>query len=638
MKDYKTKIEVELKKLLNDMHEEFNTNDHASVMQRVMYGLEITQIEQEIKNLEFERIEKRITELKQTNQILHEKILETTEVSDTLRQASIVFNNAEDGIIVMDAMLNIINSNHAFNEITGYTSDELIKKNHKDLFTSRTDNDQYNNMQNSLHEKGHWKGEVWYQCKNGSQIPVWKNINEVKDDNDIVTHYVAIATDITSLKETEMRLDHLAHHDMLTGLPNRLHYTANIEQSLKRAQRRGSRLALILLDLDNFKIINDTFGHAHGDTFLKVVAERLLDCVRQEDTVARLGGDEFAIVLEDITDFDDAGAISEKILQAITEPIEIERKAIVPSTSIGVSIYPDNANDAENLLKAADAAMYRAKQNGGNKFQYFTAELTTYSIEKMALENQLKLALSENQFEVYYQPKVTLSNAMVVGMEALLRWNHPEKGLIKPDKFIKVAEDSGIIDDIDEWVLNTACAQIKSWQDTGLAPIRISINLAGRTLTHDHKLVDKVRGALEKYQLEASSLEVEIPEKILKTTRQSIKTLTELKELGVNISVDDFGTGLTSISSLKQLPIDTIKIDRSFVCDVTTNSNDAEMASALIAMAHNLNMKVTAEGVSTAEQIHFLRDQGCDEMQGYFFSKPMNSEHARSYIEKGILH
>lgn len=584
------------------------------------------------------RVEKRTQELKRTNQILHEKIVEHAEVSKKLRQSAIVFDNTEDGIIVMDATFNIINTNNAFNKITGYSSEELINKNPKELFTSRTDNEQFQKMQDALCETGHWKGEVWYQCKDGTQMPIWKNINEVKDEEGTVTHYVAIATDITSLKETEMRLDHLAHHDALTGLPNRLHYTANLEQAIKRGRRRGTRLALILMDLDNFKVINDTFGHAHGDTFLKIISERLQDCVRHEDTVARLGGDEFAIVLEDIAQFEDAGFISEKVLKVVNQPIEIERKIIVPSTSIGISIYPDDAVDAEDLLKSSDAAMYRAKESGGNKYYYFTSELSVHTIEQSALEDQLRTALKENQFEVYYQPQVVLSDAIVVGMEALLRWNHPVRGLLEPDKFMKVAEDSGIIDDIDEWVLNTACKQIKSWQEAGLPPIRISINLAERTLIHDQTLVSKVQSALENSHLEATCLELEIPEKILKTTKQSIKTLVDLKELGVNLSIDDFGTGFSSISSLKQLPIDTIKIDRSFVCDITSNPNDAALASAIIAMGHNLKMKVTAEGVSTSEQVKFLRGQGCDEMQGYFFSKPMTSDHARSYIEKGLIH
>jgi len=778
MKDYKKEIEAELKKLLKELHKDFSSTDHNSVMQNVMYGLEIHQIEQEIKNLEFERtqrqlteardkyaelydfapiayvtfddqanitelnlaaarllgqphskiinqpinsllsdvenqrllkhlykvscshkkitleltikrhdgkelflhlesvsvrdgnmatycrtamlditerkhteealknaqedlegrVEKRTYELKRTNQILHEKIIEHSGSSEKLRLASIVFNNTEDGIIVMDAAFSIIDSNAAFNKITGYLSDELINKNPKDLLTSRTDSQQLYKIQKALKETGHWKGEVWYQCKNETQIPIWININEVKDEKDIATHYVAIATDITSLKETEMRLDYLAHHDALTGLPNRLHYTANLEQAIRRAQRRGKRMALILMDLDNLKIINDTFGHAHGDTFLKTISERIQDCVRYEDTVARLGGDEFAIVLEDITQFKDAGFIAEKVLKAINESIEIERKIITPSASIGISIYPDDATDSEDLLKASDAAMYRAKESGGNKYHHFTSSLFTNHSDRLALESQLINALKEKQFEVYYQPQVALSNDEVVGMEALLRWNHPVRGLLTPDKFIKIAEESGIIDDIDEWVLNTACMQIKAWQIAGLPPIRISINLAERTLIHDTKLIGKVRCALEDSQINAAFLELEIPEKILKTTSKSIKTLIELKDLGISLSIDDFGTGFSSISSLKQLPIDSIKIDRSFICDITTNPNDAALASAILAMGRNLKVKVTAEGVSTPEQLHFLRDQGCDEMQGYFFSKPMDSEHAGSYIEKGVLH
>ena len=585
-----------------------------------------------------QQIDERTRQLAKTNKALLEEIEQRSRANEKLRQASIVFENTEDGILIMDAEFNIINVNPSFCDMSGYSTDELIDKNPRSLVTSRTDNKFYDEMIDALKTNGHWKGEIWFENKFDKHIPVWKNINVVTDEDGNVSHYVAIVTDISSLKETEMRLEHLAHHDSLTGLPNRLHFVANLEQSLKRAQRRKRRLALILMDLDKFKQVNDTMGHTTGDTLLKIVAERLQDTVRHEDIVARLGGDEFTIILEDISHFEDAGFIAEKILTAIAEPLEIEGKQVATKTSIGISVFPDDANDGDDLTKAADVAMYRAKEQGGNSYQFYTKELNKKAIENMALEAELKVAIKEKQFEVYYQPQITISTDKVVGMEALIRWNHPKRGLLTPEHFIMVAEESGLIDEIDEWVLNTACNQVNAWNSAGKAPIRISINLAGRTLMHDRQLVNKVKNALIASRLEPKFLELDIPENILQASEPSIGVLHELKALGVNISVDDFGTGFSSLSTLKQMPIDTIKIDRSFLNDIPHNANDVAFASAIIAMGHNLKLKVTAAGVNNQEQLLFLKDQGCDEMQGYYFSEPVPFSSASDYIEKRKLH
>ena len=584
------------------------------------------------------RVDERTLQLAQTNRALLEEVEQHSFANEKLKQASIVFDNTEDGIIITDSNFNIININRSFCEMTGYSIDELIGKNPRSLVTSRTDDKYYQVMLEALHDHGHWKGEIWYQNKSGEHIPVWKNINAVYDNNRAISHYVAIVTDITALKETEMRLEHLAHHDVLTGLPNRLHFMANLEQALKRATRRKRRLALLLLDLDKFKQVNDTMGHATGDTLLKIVAERLQDTVRHEDTVARLGGDEFTVILEDITHFEDAGFIADKILNAIAEGTYIEGREVITHTSIGISMFPDDSEDIEELIRSADAAMYRAKEKGGNGYQFYTRELNRRAAENLALESQLRKALKEGQFEVYYQPQITLSSDSVVGMEALIRWNHPEKGLLTPDKFMAVAEESGLVDEIDEWVLNTACHQVNKWQKAGKAAIRISINLAGRTLTHDAGIVDKVKRALASSGLLASSLELDIPEYVLQGSARNLQTLQALKALGVNLSIDDFGKGLSSLSTLKNLPIDSIKIDRSFLNAIPGSADDVALASAIIAMGHNLKLKVSAAGVGSLEQLAFLRDQGCDEMQGYYFSEPVPHDSAGSFIENNTLH
>jgi predicted signal transduction protein with EAL and GGDEF domain len=376
-------------------------------------------------------------------------------------------------------------------------------------------------------------------------------------------------------------------------------------------------------------------GHATGDTLLKIVAERLQDTVRHEDTVARLGGDEFTVILEDITQFEDAGYIADKILNAIAEPTMLEGREVITHTSIGVSVFPDDSDDLETLTKAADSAMYRAKERGGHCYEFYTRDLNRRAAENLAMETELRTALKNGQFEVYYQPQITLSSDTIVGMEALIRWNHPSRGLLTPDEFMPVAEESGLVDEIDEWVLNTACQQVKSWQQAGRAPIRISINLAGHTLTHDRRIVEKVRSALAESGLEASSLELDIPEQVLQNSANSLKTLRALKALGVNLSIDDFGKGLSSLSTLKALPIDTIKIDRSFVNAIPGNPDDVALASAIIAMGHNLKLKVTAAGVGSLEQLDFLKDHGCDEMQGFYFSEPIPYESVVNFIAGG---
>ncbi len=578
------------------------------------------------------RIDERSMQLATAGKDLLAEIKRHSQVNEKQKQASIVFDNTEDGIIVMDASFNIINVNRSFCDKTGYDSDNLLGKNPRILVTSRTDDKYFQNMLEALKEKGHWKGEIWFRNRNTKRLPAWVNINSVTDEKGRVTHHVAIVTDITLLKENEMRLEHLAYHDVLTGLPNRLHFIANLEQALKRALRRKRRLALLLLDLDKFKQVNDSMGHATGDTLLKIMAERLQDAVRHEDTVARLGGDEFIVILEDITQFEDAGYIADKILNVVEKPIMLNNRKIITRTSIGIGIFPDDAEDVDTLAKTADSAMYRAKKKGGHCYEFYTRDLSRRTAENLSLEAELRIALKEGQFEVYYQPQITLSSDTVVGMEALIRWNHPSKGLLTPDRFMQVAEESGLVDEIDEWVLNTACRQVSSWQRAKCAPIRISINLAGRTLNHDHSIVEKVEKALASSGLAASSLELDIPEYVLQNNGKNLEILHALKSLGVNLSIDDFGKGLSSLATLKQFPIDTIKINRSFLDAIPGSADDTALARALIAIGQNLRLKVTAAGVCSLEQMDFLKNHGCDEMQGFYFSEPVPFDLVMNFI------
>ena len=584
------------------------------------------------------RVEERTRQLAETNKALLEEIEQHADANEKLKQAAIVFDNTEDGILIMDANFNIINVNRSFSLMIGYDIDELIGKNPRVLVVNRTDEKYYQYMVEALHEHNHWKGEIWYQNKQGKHIPVWKNINSVTDENNQVSHYVAIVTDITPLKETEKRLEHLAHHDPLTGLPNRLHFIANLEQALKRALRRKRRLALLLLDLDNFKDINDSMGHATGDTLLKIVAERLQDTVRHEDTVARLGGDEFTVILEDITHYEDAGYIADKIINAVSQPALLDDREVTAYTSIGIAVFPDDTDDPDELTKFADTAMYRAKEEGGRSYEFYAHELTKRAADNLALENELRHALRAAQFEVYYQPQITLNSDQVVGMEALIRWNHPERGLLTPDQFMPVAEESGLINDIDEWVLNTACTQVNRWQKASNTRMRVSINLAEHTLTQGRSVIETVRNALTRSGLDPTCLEIDIPEHLLQGGVRNINKLHALKRLGVRLSIGDYGRGLSSLATLKELPIDTIKIDRSFINAIPGNPRDVALASAIIAMGHNMKLKVSASGVMSGEQLDFLKSQGCDELQGYYFSEPMPFETARNYFASKTLH
>lgn len=560
------------------------------------------------------------------------------EPGNKFKHAAIVFDSTDEGIVFMDESFRLLNVNQAFCAMTGYSPQEVIGEHAIKLLISNDDEALCQELADSVKSIGHWKGELWCSRKNGSKFPVWKNINVVKDDKGKIINYVAIISDISLLKETQNKLEHLAHHDPLTGLPNRLHFTANLEQALKRATRNKRRLAVLLMDLDRFKNINDNLGHASGDVVLKIVSERLQDCVRYDDTAARLGGDEFIVLLEEITRHEDAAQVANKIIDAVYAPITIHDKEITISASIGISVYPDDSDEADELVRLADTAMYHAKKSGRNTYQFCTSEVTSRMYKSREMERGLRQALKTGGFEIYYQPQIALSDDKVVGLEALLRWHHPEKGTLLPSEFLPAAEDVGLTHEIDEWVAQTVCKQIKSWQIAGVAPIRISINLTGRTLMFDHRLVSKIRKALVESQIDPSYLELEIPEHILQSNDHNIKKLHALKALGVRITIDDYGTGNSSINTLKQLPIDSLKIDRSLINEMPVNANDTSIASAIIAMGHNMNMKVTAKGVGSNEQLSYLRSQGCDEMQGFMFGEPMPHNMINEYIRSKSIH
>ena len=531
--------------------------------------------------------------------ILRADITDRLQVEERLQQAATVFNNTREGVMITDAAGLITAVNGAFTEITGYSESDVLGRS-PDIFKSeKHDKSFYKSIEKAMSDKGYWRGEIWSTRKNGEIYPEWKTVSSVTGSDGRVTHHVAVFSDISDIKESEQQLEYLAHHDPLTELPNRLLFTARLDHALERSQRDGTYLAVLFIDLDNFKNINDSLGHPAGDALLRGMAHRLRSLLREEDTVSRLGGDEFTVLLEQLPNPEMAGTIASKLVECFAAPFRLENNSLHVTGSIGISICPTDGTDAATLLRNADAAMYKAKENGRNGYQYYTAELTKTAFERVLLENSLRRALKLDQFVVYYQPQISLADGSLIGAEALVRWQHPEMGLVPPVRFISLAEDTGLIGQLGEWVLRSACYQVKAWQDAGLKVDRIAVNLSGQQLRRKG-LVDTVRDALSKSGLEPKYLELEITEGfIMEQAEQTIGVLEELRRLGVTLSIDDFGTGYSSLSYLKLLPISTLKIDQSFVNEIPRDPNDEAIAKAIIALAKSLQLNVLAEGVET---------------------------------------
>lgn len=539
-----------------------------------------------------------------------------------LRQSATVFESTLEAVVITDVDEGIIAVNKAFTTITGYTEKDVLGKNANIIESERHDQEFYKTIWSSLRQHGEWKGEIWGRRKNGEVFPKWQTISAVRDNDGRVTHYVSVFSDISRIKEVEEELRHLAHHDALTGLPNRLLLHARLEHCLQQARREGTNVAVMLLDLDHFKKINDSLGHAVGDSLLQLVAKRLSASIREADTIARLGGDELTVVLGSLNDARDAEIAAKEILDVLSKPFEVERQDVFVSASIGISVYPQDGRDAKVLLKNADAAMYAAKSGGRNGYHRYTKELTETSSEFLTLETNLYRALEREELLLHFQPQVSLRSGNIVGVEALVRWRHPRIGLVSPAEFVPFAEETGLIGVIGEWVLRSACAQAKAWQDAGLTPFRIAVNLSGRQLGHTN-IVREIHDVLEDTGLDPSYLELELTEStVMKNAERAAKTLDALRELGTTIAIDDFGTGYSSMSYLKRFRVDRLKIDRSFVRDIPQDANGVAIAKAIVALGHSLDLSVLAEGVETESQRELLTSIGCAEMQGLLYSAP----------------
>ncbi len=564
-------------------------------------------------------------------QVVIRDLKDYKSTDEKLRLAARVFDSIREGIIVTDIQQRIIRVNNAFKHITGYSEAEIIGKTPAFLCSDWHDNDFYEALWQVVEHVGEWEGEVSSHRKNGETFPQWLHISAIYNECGEVSHYIQVFTDLSRAKRSEAELDHMAHHDGLTGLANRLLLIARIEHALEHIARKSSagQLAILWIDLDRFRHINNTLGHNMGDELLKLAAQRLTECMQDcgwESTVARTGADEFSVFLENIPDSQYAIGVARKILTSFAKHVRLEAHDIVLSASIGISFYPEDGDSSETLLQKADAALTRVKEEGGGGYQCFTLGMSSSLHDILVLGNSLHKALENQEFVLYYQPQVDIQTRKIVGAEAVLRWQHPERGLLSPNKFIPYAEETGLIVGMSEWALQAACRQNKQWQTMGLPPIRIGVNLTARQIAEEHT-IEKITAALHKSRLNPKWLKLEVTESlILANPEQAILNMRALKKLGVTLSIDDFGTGYSSFSYLKQLPVDELKIDREFIKDIPDSPYDCKITPAMIAIGHSLELNVVGEGVETMAQLEFLEQHNCNVIQGFLFSQPVPAD------------
>lgn len=565
-------------------------------------------------------------------QKLTSEISQRRNAEEGLRLSAKVFENNSEAILITDAANNVVSVNRAFMEITGYTEDEVLGKNPHILSSGRHNKSFYDVLYASLSSQDKWRGEIWNKRKSGEVFPQWSTISVLRDQQGKITNYVAVFLDITERKKEEERIQYLANYDVLTGLPNRYLLGDRLEQALVLAQQHKSKMAVLFIDLDHFKNINDSLGHDIGDGLLKQVSDRLKKCLRRSDTIARQGGDEFVALLGDLNSEDEVTFVAEKMIESLYGEFEVGEHHLSVTTSIGVSIYPDDGETSVQLLRNADLAMYRAKDSGRNQFQYYEPGMNVKAVQRLQMENDLRVAISKGQLALHYQPKVNVNSGAMVGMEALLRWSHPLHGFVSPAQFIPVAEESGLINEIGDWVLRQAALQQRIWQSQGYQIVPVAVNLS--VLQFGQKdFAAKVLAIVQEVGVSPHFIELELTESILMDLGvSSLSTMNQLNDAGFDLSLDDFGTGYSSLSRLKLLPVKSLKIDQSFVRDIATDENDEAIVNATAVLAHAMEMKVVAEGVETQVQLDFIRDLQCEEYQGYLFSRPLPADEVVRYL------
>ncbi|NVZ53475.1 EAL domain-containing protein [Pseudomonas sp. B6002] len=558
-----------------------------------------------------------------------------------LRMAATVFEHSTSAILITDPAGYIVQANEAFSRVSGYAVSDVLDQLPNMLTVDEQQEAHLRYVLKQLHQHSTWEGEVWLKRRNGEHYPAWVGITAVFDDEGDLASYVCFFSDISERKASEQRIHRLAYYDALTHLPNRTLFQDRLHTALQSAERQKSWVVLMFLDLDRFKPINDSLGHAAGDRMLKEMATRLLGCVAEDDTVARMGGDEFTLLLQPRVSremaLNRAIHVAEQILASLVKPFVLEGREFFVTASIGIALSPQDGNELSQLMKNADTAMYHAKERGKNNFQFYQADMNASALERLELESDLRHALDQNEFVLYYQPQFSGDGKRLTGAEALLRWRHPRRGLVPPGDFIPVLEELGLVVDVGDWVLSEACRQLKTWHQNKVRVPKVSVNISARQFS-DGQLGERIATILKDTGLPPACLELELTESILmREVNEAMQILDSLKNLGLSIAVDDFGTGYSSLNYLKQFPIDVLKIDRTFVDGLPSGEQDAQIARAIIAMAHSLNLAVIAEGVETHEQLDFLREHGCDEVQGYLFGRPMPANRFEAQFSNDAL-
>lgn len=553
------------------------------------------------------------------------------------RLAATVFEAASEGIVIFDPDYNILAVNQAFSRVTGYEQDEMVGRKVTDIASSRDARRHFQAIHQALEQTGSWQGELVETRKNGELYPQWLQLSIVKDVAGKMSHIVGFFADLSARRESEERMRYLTHFDELTGLANRSLFKERLREANQRVRQGGRSLALLHINLDRFKLLNDSLGHEVADQLLKHVSRRLSSAMPEADTIARLSGDEFAVLFDAYGNLSSLTRVTSRLLAKLRTPISVAGHDLVVSASVGISLLPDSAREISALVSQANIAMHHAKHLGGNNFQFFTESLQASTLERLQLEIQLRKAIEDNQLEVFYQPKLSLETGRLDAAEALVRWRHPERGMVPPGDFIGLAEETGLIVSIGEIVLREACRQACEWQRQGLAPLRVSVNLSVHQLRQG-KLVSLVRQVLEESGLEPRYLELELTEsQLLDSVEHIISTFQQLRELGVKLAIDDFGTGYSSLSYLKRFPVDYVKIDQAFIRGLGEGTEDAAITQAIIAMAHSLGLKVVAEGVENQVQLDFLKANGCDEVQGYLISRPLEAGALAALLTQGLI-
>jgi diguanylate cyclase (GGDEF)-like protein/PAS domain S-box-containing protein len=548
------------------------------------------------------------------------------EDHERLRLAWAVFDSTHEGVLVSDATGKIVHVNRAFVDITGYQPEEVLGFNPRKFKSGRHGPEFYREMYSSILSSGQWSGEIWNRRKSGEVYPQWQSIRGVKDDAGKLKHFVALFSDLTAIKRSEQELIQLAHYDALTQLPNRLLFTDRTAQALTSARSSKRGCALLLIDLDHFKNINDSLGHALGDEVIKAVADRLRALFDGDLTLARLGGDEFGLLVKNCQQVVQAAGLAQKIVDAFKEPFQLDGHQLFITASIGISLFPGDAQSAGQLLRNADSALFKAKSDGREGYALYTEELTAHAQQRVELATELRRAIEQQELRVFYQPVHDLTTRRIKGVEALVRWQHPRRGMVSPAEFIPIAEQSGLIADIDGWVLNTACRQMQCWLAAGVQIAFVAVNVSSR-LFRNGDLDRRVARALRDSGLDPAFLELEITESaVMDDPEQAIEQMHQLRTLGVSLAIDDFGTGYSSLLRLKRMPVQKLKIDQGFVAGLPDGEDDISIVRVIIALAQSMGMRVLAEGVEQAEQAAFLLENGCQLGQGYWFARPMPAE------------